>query len=358
MFLHHAALSRSPFLSGAFHSFLHITRRASLALALILFLMSFCGSVRAQSESDPEAPDVVRVRTDLVTIPLFVTDRNGQRVPGLTLEDFGAQVDGRKLKPQYFAAGTERVALCFALDTSGSARETINRQSEAALALFSRFGPQSRVAVWHFGARPLLVANFTPSAESVRPGFNLAAISDERTAIFDAAAAAVRSFERGDGDPAERRILILISDGLDTASQTKAQAVINDAQQRAVSIYVIHLPLFAPRDGRLQPRPAAKGFRSLAEATGGRYFMVGDAQAALAPRASVDLQPVFKAIEEDLRGQYVLGFYPDDASRDNRFHRLSISLTARQHRNLRVRQLREGYVLKIQEPEVRSPKPE
>lgn len=346
MLLHHEALSRSLFLSGAFHSFLHTTRRAPFFLALILILMICCVGIRAQTESDPEGADVVRVRTDLVIVPLFVTDRSGQRVPGLTLEDFGAQVDGHNLKPQYFAAGTERVALCFALDTSGSARETISQQSEAALALFSRFGPQSRVAVWHFGARPLLVTDFTPRAESVRPGFNLAAITDERTAIFDAAAAAVRSFERHGSDPAERRILILISDGLDTASQTKAQAVINEAQQRAVSIYVIYLPLFAPRDGRLQPRPATKGFRALAEATGGRYFTVGDAQAALNPRAGVDLNPIFKAIEEDLRGQYVLGFYPDDASRDNRFHRLSISLNARQHRNLRVRQLREGYTLK------------
>lgn len=346
MLLHLEALSRCSLLSGAFHSFLHVTRRTSFFLAFILILVSCCVSVCAQTESDTEAAEVVRIRTDLVTVPLFVTDHSGQRVPGLTADDFGAQVDGHNLKPQYFAAGTERVALCFALDTSGSARETIRQQSEAALALFSRFGPQSRVEVWHFGARPLLVADFTTSAESARPGFNLAAIADERTAIFDAAAAAVRSFERRDGDPAERRILILISDGLDTASRIKAQVVINEAQQRAVSIYVIHLPLFAPRDGRLQLRPAAKGFRSLAEATGGRYFIVGDVKAALNPRASVDLSPIFKAIEEDLRGQYVLGFYPEEASRDNRFHRLTISLSSRQHRNLRVRQLREGYTLR------------
>jgi Ca-activated chloride channel family protein len=158
--------------------------------------------------------------------------------------------------------------------------------------------------------------------------------------------AAVRAFQRPGSDPAERRILILISDGLDTASRIKPQSVIAEALESAVSIYLIHLPLFEPRDGRLQPRPAAKGFRSLAEATGGHYFMIGDARAALDPRASVDLGPVFKAIEEDLRGQYVLGFYPDEASRDGRFHRLSINLNERHKRQLRVRQLRSGYELK------------
>jgi VWFA-related protein len=281
-----------------------------------------------------------------VTLPFFVTDPGNRRVSGLTLSDFNAQVDGRNLRPEYFAAGTEHVALAFALDASGSAREIIRRQSEAALALFSRFGPKSRVAIWHFAARPQLAVDFTTEADSARREFAPQAARNERTAIFDAALAAVRAFDRRNGDPAERRILILISDGLDTASATKAQIVINEAQQRAVTIYVIHLPLFAPRDGRLQPRPAAKGFRALAESTGGRYFMAGDARSALNPGADIDLNSVFKAIEEDLQGQYVLGFYPDDASRNNRFHRLSINLTARRHRQLRVRQLREGYILK------------
>jgi Ca-activated chloride channel family protein len=302
--------------------------------------------VRAQTETAQDEADIVRVRTDLVTVPIFVADRSGQRVFGLTRDDFAAQADGRNLKLEYFAAGTEHVALAFALDASGSAREIIRRQSEAALALFSRFGPQSRVAVWRFGARPELITDFTTEVSLARQGFGLTINAGERTAIFDAAAAAVRAFAKQSSDPAERRILILISDGLDTASQTKPQAVIDEARERAVSLYVIHLPLYAPRDGRLQPRPAARGFRALAEATGGRYFMVGDALDALDPRATVDLGPIFKAIEEDLRGQYVLGFYPDDASRDGRFHRLSISLNARRKSQLRVRQLREGYLLK------------
>lgn len=346
MLLHHEALFPEFSSPRAFPSLLRPARRVTFLLALILIFTCSRASVRAQTASGQDETDILRVRTDLVIVPLFVTDRSGHRVFGLTQADFGAQVDGRNLKLEYFAAGTEHVALAFALDASGSAREIIARQSVAALALFSRFGPQSRVAIWHFGARPRLVADFTSSVDNARPAFNLTAITDERTAIFDAAIAAVRAFDRRDSDRAERRILILISDGLDTASQTKAQAVINEAQQRGVSLYVIHLPLFAPRDGQLRPRPAASGFRALAEKTGGRYFMVGDARTALDPRADVDLSAVFKTIEEDLQGQYVIGFYPDDASRDGRFHHLSISLTARHNRQLRVQQLREGFTLK------------
>lgn len=347
MLLHHEALFRTSSLPHPFLSRSRSITSAALSLALILVIINLhVERVRAQTASTPDADEILRVRTDLVTVPLFVTNGSGHRVSGLTEADFGAQVDGRPLKLEYFAAGTECVALAFALDASGSAREIISRQSEAALRLFSRFGPQSRVAVWHFGTRPQLVSDFTASTERAQAAFNLKAVADERTAIFDAAAAAVRAFERPGGDSPERRILILISDGLDTASRTSAQAVIGEAQQRAVSIYVIHLPLFAPRDGRLQPRSPAKGFRALAEETGGRFFTIGDARTALDARAAVDLNPVFTAIEEDLHGQYVLGFYMDDASRDNRSHRLSITLTAHRNRQLRVRQLRQEYILK------------
>ena len=132
---------------------------------------------------------------------------------------------------------------------------------------------------------------------------------------------------------------------MDTASVAKATGVIQRAQQEGISFYVIHFPIFSPRNGRLAPRPAVKGFRELAEKTGGRYFMVGDAQSALAPKASYNLSAVFKSIEEDLAGQYLLGFYPDEASRDGRFHRVEVDINSHSGRKLRVRQLREGYVL-------------
>jgi Ca-activated chloride channel family protein len=326
---------------------LRSTGRTFLLLALILVLNNASDPIRAQTETSSDEADIVRVRTDLVTVPLFVADGNGQRVFGLRLDDFNAQVDGRKLKLEYFAAGTEHVALCFALDASRSMREIIRRQSEAARSLFSRFGARSRVAVWHFGSRPQLISGFIADADSVRQSFNPVVVADERTAIFDATLEAVRSFDKSGGDAAERRILILFSDGLDTASRTKASDTIKEAQQRAVSIYVVHLPLYAPRDGRLQPRPAARGFRALAESTGGRYFIIGDARAALDPNAAIDLSNVFKAIEEDLRGQYILGYYADERMREvaTPTH-LEISLRKQRERKLRVHVLRNGYVLK------------
>jgi Ca-activated chloride channel family protein len=123
----------------------------------------------------------------------------------------------------------------------------------------------------------------------------------------------------------ERRIVVLISDGLDNSSRTSADSVIDAALKARVSFYMIHLPLFEPRDGRLEVRRPSKGFRDLAEKTGGKYFLLGDGKPALAP-GQQDLTPIFQAIEDDLKSQYLLGFYIAESARDNRRHSLSVSL--------------------------------
>src|SRR5687767_13224581 len=132
-------------------------RTALLATLAFIFQLPFCQrSVPAQEP--PAIPqdeeEVVRVRTDLVVVPVYVTDGRGRRVPGLTRQDFQVRDNGRPVETVHFAAGAERVALLFLLDASGSTREIVTQQSETALALFSRFGERSRVAVVQFRERP------------------------------------------------------------------------------------------------------------------------------------------------------------------------------------------------------------
>jgi VWFA-related protein len=321
--------------------------RFRLSLLATLFLLIIGPTtLYAQEGGSLNDEEVLRVRTDLVVVPVIVLDAHEHRVRGLGQTDFAVRDNGRAVRIDYFAAGTERVALAFALDASGSVREILARQRETALALFSRFGKESRVAVLQFSERPQLVIPFTTDAEAALAGFDFPAVRNRRTAIFDAAFTAARAFDVRGSAPTERRIIILISDGLDTISRTSALDVINEARMRGVSFYVIHLPLFAPRDGRLVARPAAKGFRALAEQTGGRYFMVGNAQSSLDPRGADDLAPVFQAIEDDLKGQYIVGYYPDAATRDRLNHRIEINLTSSDKRKLHVQTLREEYTLK------------
>jgi VWFA-related protein len=269
--------------------------------------------------------EVLRVNTDLLLFPIRIRDKKGQPVAGLTENDVALKDQDKVTTGIYFQAGTDRVALLFALDQSGSLREIISQQRDAALALFSRFSDRSSIAVLRFSDTSLLATPFTQDVNAAQAGFRFSAGRDQRTAIFDAAGKAVESFESLPRVRSERRFVILISDGLDNRSTSSPDRVINAAINGRVSFYVIHLPLFEPRDGHLAVRRPSKGFRELAEKTGGKYFLVGNEKSPLEPRAN-DLTRIFQAIEDDLKSQYLLGFYIAESARDNRKHVFSLSL--------------------------------
>lgn len=338
MTLFHDALNRKATASRAVRLALSL-----IILSLFALTLTLPPALLAQDDAD----EVVRVRTDLVTAPAFVTDSSGQRIRNLTAADFELSDDGRVVKIEYFAAGTDEVAMLFALDASGSARELIGQQRQTASALFSRFGRASKVAVMRFAETAQLAAPFSTEPDKAISAFDLPATGNRRTAIFDAAARAIQTFGTLHSNSTERRIIILISDGLDTVSATRPRQVIDAARASGISIYAIQLPLYAPRDGRLVPRKASKGFREMAEQTGGRYFMAGDAKSALELKPALDLSNIFQAIEEDLRGQYMLGYYPGEAAQEGgRPHSITLKLKTKDKSKLRVRLLRTGYTLK------------
>ena len=311
---------------SALRPFFRLAERLLLRFAILLPLLA-CFSIAPNfalaQQTDDE--DVVRVNTDLLLFPVRIRDKKGLAVAGLTDQDLSLKDPDQVTTGLYFSPGADRVALMFALDQSGSLRQIIAQQEEAALALFSRFGDRSSVAILRFSSTATLVAPFTKDLDAARAAFKFRAGSNEQTAIFDAAAKALTAYDDLPPVRSERRIVVLISDGLDTRSRTSAEYVINAAIERRVSFYVIHLPLFEPINGRLEVRRPSKGFKELAEKTGGKYFLVGDAKSALMPREN-DLTPIFQAIEEDLKSQYLLGFYISESSRDNRKHVFSVSM--------------------------------
>jgi Ca-activated chloride channel family protein len=298
-------------------------------LCSVVALIAF-HAIHLQAQEPGTDDEVVKVNTDLLVFPIRVKDKRGQAASQLSERDLLLKDKDHITTGMFLYPGADRVALVFALDQSGSLRQIVSEQREAALALFGRFGERSQVAVIRFAEQPWLVTPFGRNGSVAREAFELPIRENQHTAIFDAAAAAVTTFDSLPRVRSERRIVVLISDGLDNASSLKAGAVIQGALQKQVSFYVIHLPLFEPRDGRLAVRAPAKGFRDLAEKTGGKYFLVGNASSALAPQANktVDLNPIFQAIEEDLRSQYLLGFYAGETSRDGRKHRFSLSMPA------------------------------
>ena len=306
---------------------LRVGARTSLLMVSVLASISLLRPINSLAQEPATDDEVIRVNTELLLFPIRVRDKRSQQAT-LTERDLSLKDEDKVTSGIYFTAGADRLALVFALDQSGSLREIIEQQRDAALALFGRFGEKSRVAVMRFTQRPFLAAEFGRDTDLAREAFRFPAARDQHTAIFDAAAAAVGAFDVLPRIRTERHIVILISDGLDNASSTNVDSVIRTASEKRVSFYVIHLPLFEPRNGRLAVRSPAKGFRDLAEKTGGKYFLVGDAKSALNASSSADLTRVFQAIEDDLKSQYLLGFYIGDAAHDGRKHRFSLSLPA------------------------------
>ena len=321
---HHHRSAQHP----VFRAFFRLTKRPPLfriAFACLFVGLSFFVRPVITLAQDPDNIDVVSVSTDLLLFPVRIRDKKGLAVAGLTEQDLTLKDQDKVTTGIYFAPGADRVALLFAVDQSGSLQQIISQQRDAALALFSRFSERSSIALLRFSENSKLTLPFTKDVESARSAFKFRAGPNTRTAIFDAAADSLEAFEDLPVVRSERRIVVLISDGLDNQSARSADAVINMAMEKRVSFYVIHLPLFEPRDGRLEVRRPAKGFRELAEKTGGKYFLVGDRSSALAPK-DPDLTPIFQAIEEDLKSQYLLGFYIAESARDNRRHSLSVTL--------------------------------
>jgi Ca-activated chloride channel homolog len=297
----------------------------------LLVVVCACGTLLSVPAQEPGTDDeVLKVSTDLLVFPIRIRDKRSASTQ-LSESDLSLDDKDHATGGLYLFRGADRVALLFALDESGSLRKMISQQREAALALFRRFGDRSKVAVLRFGETPSLVSDFGRDSVATGEAFNFPARKNQHTAIFNGALAALNAFDVLPPFRSERRIVVLISDGLDNASSTRAGEVIELALKKRVSFYVVHLPLFEPRNGRLAVRPTAKGFRDLADKTGGRYFLVGDAASTLLSntnQGSNDLTPIFQAIEDDLRSQYLLGFYAGAGSRDGREHRFKVSFPA------------------------------
>lgn len=307
-----------------------VAQRFSASLSVFAFVITvlLCVAVppasSTQATQQPDDDEVLRVSTDLLLFPARIRDKNGKRPDGLTERDISIKDPDAITSGLYFSAGVDRVAMVFALDESGSLRDTIGRQRDAAVDLYQRFSPKSQIAVLHFAQTTSIASPFSHAAETAKSAFDIRAQPNQHTAIFDATAKALEILDVLPRVRSERRIVIVISDGLDNASVTKPSAVIEAARKQRASFYVIHVPLFEPRDGHLSVRRPAKGFREIAEKTGGKYFLAS--AAPLNPIQPVDLAPIFQAIEDDLKSQFLIGVYLNEKANDGKPHIFTLSV--------------------------------
>jgi len=262
--------------------------------------------------SAQEAPTTtLHVDVHLVNVFVNVTDANGAIVGGLTRNDFALTEDGR---PQQIAVFERQSAvplnLTLAIDTSGSVRKDMTEEAEAAHR-FARalLRPQDQMSVLQFATNVTELVPFTNKIDQIDHGLSRLK-GDWATALYDAIWLGSESLGKKQG----RKILILVSDGDDTAKSTTYDQAVEQALRNEVMIYsLIDVPIEASA-GR--DTGGEHALIALAEQTGGKSFYIGEG----------GLDKAFSRVSDDLRTQYLLGYYPHNQAPGVSFHRISVTI--------------------------------
>jgi VWFA-related protein len=288
-------------------------------------MMTTALSARAQ-QSDAQSRRsgmTIRMDTDLVVIDVTATDRSGAYVRDLRPEEIQVFEDGLERNINFFAMTDEAalsrpLAVVFALDTSGSLRlDEMSTLRQAAMKFTELMKGDSVFAALTFNHKVKIMQDFTPDPAKIALAFEKTDRFEGSTRIYDALDRAVMMLNRHaprtrNGRPV-RRVVVVITDGFDSASTIDRREVIRRANDSGVTIYSVTLPSFAlsPTDSStrvITPLDAAR----IVPATGGQDFSA-DAR---------DFTPIFKALAEEIRASYALAYYPDN--RDGKRHEIRI----------------------------------
>jgi len=253
----------------------------------------------------------LHVKVNLVNIFVNVTDRNGAIVPGLTRDDFSIFEDGR---PQQIAIFDRQSAmplnLTLAIDTSGSVRKDMSFEATAARHFAQAIlRPQDQMSVLQFATEVRELTPFTNKISVIEHGLGQLH-GDWATALYDAISIGSERLGRLSG----RKVLVLVSDGDDTANTSTYADALEQALRNEVMIYsIIDVPIEAS-PGR--DTGGEHALITLAEQTGGKHFYVNDG----------GLDKAFARVSDDLRTQYVLGYYPRNQEPGKLFHRIVVTI--------------------------------
>jgi len=260
------------------------------------------------------APPPVRIDSNLVLVPVIVSDSKNRPVAGLEKESFRIFDDKVEQQVTQFAMDDEPLAIGLVFDASGSMGKKLQRSRAAAAAFFKTANPDDEFFLVTFSDRPKLDVRLTSDPEQIQNRLAFTA-SKGNTAMLDAIYLALAEIKRSNKP---RKALLVISDGGDNDSRYTEAELKSLARESDVLIYGIGI--FEPygSHGRTLEEMAGPDLLSeIAELTGGREFPVDNPK---------DLPDVAAKIGTELRSRYLLGFSPTDTQRDGRYHHLQVKM--------------------------------
>jgi len=264
-----------------------------------------------------------RFRSGTIGVRVDVLVTQGQElVRGLNAGDFELRDEGVLQKVSEIEVEQIPLNLILAFDTSGSvAGERMHSLVQAGESLLDRLRPDDRVALLSFATRVRLLAPLTPSRQQIHGAFATLA-AQGATSLRDAAFAALALRETDPG----RTLVLIFSDGTDTASWLRAPAVIDAAKRTDSVVYAVALAEYRPvlniSGGRIiqhsttTVQEAGKFLEHLTEETGGRVMFAN---------SNKDLRATFTQTLAEFRDRYVLSYTPTGVSPTG-WHRLDVKL--------------------------------
>ncbi|MGC2238154.1 MAG: VWA domain-containing protein [Pyrinomonadaceae bacterium] len=288
--------------------------------------------------------EVLKIETNLVTIPVSVLDRDGRFISGLEQRDFQIFENNVLQKVDYFASVEQPFTVVLLIDVSPSTQYRIDEIQDAAIAFFNQLRNNDRVVVISFDERVHVLCSPTNNRNVLRNAIRQANFGDG-TGLYEAVDYTIhQQLKRIQG----RKAIVLFTDGVDTTSQRASyQSTIRDSEELDALVYPIRYDTSGDMrggggSGVYYPQKRRQGggiggilgdilggvviggngkgggggmggsrqdyetgrryLETLARNSGGRFF-----------EARNDLTAAFSGIAEELRRQYSVGYYPEKA---------------------------------------------
>ncbi len=285
------------------------------------------GEAQIQPQQSGTVTPQFRVNANLVSLHVSVTDNLYRPVAGLTRDDFEVFEDKVAQAISFFSLEDSPLAVGLVLDSSGSMERDIKMERARAAALhFVRTShPDDQVFLVDFDSRAIVTLDFSSNLDALAAALAQSKAGG-RTALYDAVYLALEKLNSLRTE--RRRVILLITDGEDTASRHSLKEVDQLAREADVQLYAVGIC-------GMDVTPTARGaITRLAEMTGGRAFFTFDTR---------EMVPICHGIAIELHRQYSLGYQPTNLVADGKWRRLDVKVKRREGLPRLVVRSRRGY---------------
>jgi len=306
--------------------------RFSLRLRVVVCLLGasalLAGSVSAGSESRQETKPAGQTKKDdnqrlgvlTVRLPISVKEKN-KFVTGLTENNFQVFENNRQQKIEGFQAPSQLpLDVGILMDTSESVKLKLPFEKDAAedfVATIATFRRKDNLLFATFDSDVELHQDFTPDQDRLITAIRRVKAGGY-TKLYDAIYRVIEEKMANIQGTEARRVIVILSDGADTASERNLKDAIELAQRYDVTIFGISTRNFTGITSGMVENAEDKDMRRLCEETGGQLFL---------PSQKIELYRAFEQVAHDLRQEYVLFYTPDDQQRSGKRRAIRVKIT-------------------------------